>query len=302
MQKIISILTGWGAELGTGHIQRMTTLYHHISQYPDITARLVAPDLPRTLAAITDIRPESTLHSESVLILRDMRDSSTEEMLKLQATAPVLAIDDLGPGRDAASLVLDLLPNIPFHGNKTCRDDLYLYGYSFMRSLQDLRAEIIEKDIDLVFYTGLGASSDYLSFLQSLVPSGHSAILLTGGEPVFYNIDQNKFRDTGYAEYLARARVFVSHFGISLYEAHISGCRLISLNPSEYHSSLADIASASLGLINLGVYNTIDAARERSKIGDILKKSDAASEPDKTLGIARQKAEACAAYIHGLIT
>lgn len=301
MQKIISIVTGWGPELGTGHVQRMATLYHYLSKHPDIEVHFVAPPLPRALSGITEFIPDSKIHKDSVLIVRDMRDSSANEILQLQSTAPVVAIDDLGPGRKEADFVLDLLPNIPYRGSKSYREDLYLYGFTFIQSLTGLKTETIKKDIDLVFYTGLGASKNYKSFLLSVIPDDHNAVLLTGSEPFYHNLNDNQFRNTGYAEFLSRARIFVSHFGISLYEAHICGCRLVSINPSEYHSSLADSAASSLKMTNLGVYGIIETAPARSRIVQILKKTESMIKPDVCLQKADRPAAACAAYIRGLI-
>ena len=109
--KTVAIVTGHGGHLGTGHIQRAVSLAWYFSSIPGVESVIRASepsgvfnDEIHQLFSLTEpVSPD--------IIIRDMRDSTVEEMQELRCVAKVLAVDDIGEGRDAADWCIDLLPN-----------------------------------------------------------------------------------------------------------------------------------------------------------------------------------------------
>jgi hypothetical protein len=97
-----------------------------------------------------------------------------------------------------------------------------------------------------------------------------------------------------YAGLLLRARVFISHFGLSLYEAKLAGCSVLSLNPTAYHSSLADMVAGTIVDVNAGERALCDAGAVRRSCGELLsshKRSGA--RPEQMLAEAERKLMKC---------
>lgn len=265
----IAVLAGWGEKYGTGHIQRMVALIRHLNTKPDVEALLWSDSPPKLITGWAAIPTGKVLGNRIDLIIRDMRDSSTEEMLSLKARAPVLALDDLGPGRSEADFVLDLLPHtydLP-SGTGTTDDGLFIFGDTFISGLAGLGERVIEKTIDYALYPGVGAPPEYITFLKSLLPRPSTTALLQGSSLLVDGPSGvREFGQSDYSLLLLSSKVLISHFGVSLYEAAAAGCRPVAINPTPYHSVLSDRAPASLGLRNLGVSGTIDREKAVKEI------------------------------------
>lgn len=266
----IAIISGWDGGLGRGHIQRMASLLDHLVRRTDMPAVLLAerpPDFfPEDLRR--HVRPAS--RGRVALFVRDMRDSTAEEIRLLKKTAPVLCVDDLGPGRDLADRAVDLLPN-PARSDRHPDGGLFLYGYSFCTALSKLGDAVIPKTIDCAIYPGAMSSDDDVRVLLSLVPDGSACAVLRGRDSFLRRGTYVKeIGQDEYARLLLSSRLLISHFGISLYEARAARCRPVALNPTEYHSNLCDIAPAELGIKNLGTRDTFDPSAAAATIREIL--------------------------------
>lgn len=255
----ILIVTGWDGSLGTGHLQRMTALLDRINHDGTPRAFLVmssVPDFfPRSLRSFIKSSPE-----EAELIIRDMRDSGPDEIRALQAFAPVLTLDDNGPGREEADFTLDLLPNIKRTdpANDPFRRSIFLYGHTFIQSLRALAGRSIGKSVDFAVYPGFHAEKKYVDFLLSLLPPGSRIAILCGEDSfLLRNGVRHSLEGTSYGEIILSSRVILSHFGIMLYEGLLAGCRLVSVNPTVYHSRLCDLAGLP-GHLNLGTAEHLD--------------------------------------------
>ncbi len=271
----IAVLVGWGEKYGTGHIQRMAALIRHLNTKTDVEALLWSDSPPKFITGLATIPTGKVRGNRIDLIIRDMRDSSAEEMLSLKDRAPVLALDDLGPGRSEADFVLDLLPHASglLSGEGTPDDGLFIFGDTFISGLARLGERVIEKTIDYALYTGFGASSEYITFLKSLLPRSSTNALLQGSSLLVS--DSSGSREFGQSDYsllLLSSKVLISHFGVSLYEAAAAGCRPVAINPTAYHSLLSDHAPTSLGLRNLGVSGTIDREKAVEEIIEAARK------------------------------
>jgi len=302
VQKTISIVTGWGDGYGAGHVQRMASLCLALAEVPGIVPVIVSSTRPEFLDCERKIDFRPALDPASSLVVRDMRDSTREQMLELKKTAPVLAVDDIGEGRGVADHVLDLLPNPAVSGeNPHYRRDLYLYGGNFMGSLRRLDRDRIPKDMDVLVYSGHLAGGEDEAFFRSIIPGEASAVILGGSGRTTLNTQGDESGRMEYAELLARAKVFVSHFGISLYEARLAGCSVMALNPSAYHSSLADMVLGDVVDVNAGERASLDPAEVRGLCAGLLrdlKTSDA--KPREMLALAERSLVACRDFVVAL--
>ncbi len=263
-ESAVAIVTEWDGPYGTGHIQRMASLIWYLNTAAGTGAVLYNHRAPGFFTE--EMRPyvQPDLTSPPSLILRDMRDSSSDEISRLKRISPVLAIDDLGEGRGIADFSLDLLPNpgVPASDNN---DRLFIYGYTFLRTIEKLRSKKYEKYIDYALYPGADAPEEYIRLLLSLLPAGASHALFAGRNSFIEHKDKRTaINQSEYASILLSSKVLISHFGIMLYEARLAGCRIVTIHPTEYHSMLADIAPARLEITNLGISENLrmDSARE----------------------------------------
>ena len=263
--KELSILTGWGGPLGTGHMQRMAAFADHVNRHTSLRAFLVCDRAPDFLPPQFKELFSDTIRPGSGIIIRDKRDSETLEMKELKAHARLIAVDDCGPGRDMADLAIDLLPNLKYSINTK---ELFLYGYAFADSVRQLDRRPVTKDIDYALYCGNNPSPHTVDFFLSLIPEHTCCALLAGNASRLIIQGAEKPLRGSYAETLLSSNVLISHFGITLYEGSAAGCRLIAINPTDYHSRLCEIAKDDLALTNLGVLDAMDPGYARNVIAD----------------------------------
>jgi len=154
--------------------------------------------------------------------------------------------------------------------NGDYRPDSFIYGYNFQNSVRDLGETTILKDIDISIYCGADPSEKSMDDLLALVPVDATVALLMGEDSEIIKNGKRKPNKTrSYGETILASRVLLSHFGITLYEGHISRCRLISLNPTQYHSDLADQAT-ELDIMNLGTAGQFDTNIAKREISAMI--------------------------------
>jgi len=264
----VAIITAWGRGFGSGHLQRMIFLYHLLRD-KGLDPLIVTASDP-TILKDSGCRFTDAVPCKSKLIIRDMRDSITADIQSLKSIAPVAVIDDCGEGRQYADLAIDLLPH-PDHpfSSPDFNDCPFLFGFNFVNAMTSLTDSHFEKDIDILVYTGLNPSPEYLSFIHTCIPEGWKALIADGKE-CFRCADGKKTGEViSYAESLLRSKILLSHFGISLFEGNLCGCALASVNPSAYHSSLARLVHDSMGVINFGVFGEVDPADVKKGLKEI---------------------------------
>lgn len=269
----IGIKTDWSASLGMGHIQRMTTLLGFLNSRKNVTAFIVPGEIPGFFPASLRSCVKKDFDKKTDIIIRDMRDSSSGEIAELRRISPVLVIDDNGSGRDSADYRVDLLPN-PLRDDSDLKG-CFIYGYNFISSLEKNRDRTFEKIFDFALYPGNSPDDEYVEFLLSLLPEKSKAVLLMGANSIM--IDGKKrvsLSGMSQAEIILSSRVVVSHFGITLYEGIISGCRTVSINPSEYHNTLSEMIKGETGLLNLGIKDSIDKGIVRRKLERLLNEAE----------------------------
>ncbi len=241
----ITILTDSGPHIGQGHWQRML-LFAWYCSHNGIPVTLVhthGVSAPSGFPVmVCDSIPQHT-----DCIIRDMRDSSKEEIENLSAIAPVIVIDDCGEGRSLAHAAIDLLPNIYGTTANTFESSvpLFLYGYNFYQSLT-LAPQAIAKDIDCFIY----ASTFDAKPLCEIIGNTHSFVCSDG---TTLTTNTGIAHDTHYSNLIARSKVVISHFGITVYEAMLCNCNCIIVNPTAYHNKL----SHTLHNTNIYVYSQL---------------------------------------------
>ena len=242
-EKSITLVTGNGGSLGTGHLQRMLNLAEYLTLNSKIRVYMVDGTPGSNTSGIPARYFSNKIPGKTSLIIRDLRDSAVAEIQKMKKTAPVMVIDDAGPGRHQADFSLDLLPAL--HKHENLRSDLFLYGYNFTRSVREIKKKEIEKSIDVLIYPGHEYNKQYISLLLSLVPDNCSVTLLGSN-------------NMPYAQIILSSRILISHFGILVYEGALAGNSIITINPSEYHSRLAEKAGKQIPLMNAGTAGEIN--------------------------------------------
>jgi len=264
----VSIISGWGEHLGTGHIQRMASLAEFLSRKKSIRTFIISREIPEFLPStigryiIPEINPETTC------IIRDMRDSTIDDMRELKKNHRVIAIDDCGPGRNSADCAIDLLPNLT---HAVHSKELFIYGYNFIDSIRRLDRQDIAKTIDCAVYCGLNPSREAVDFYLSLMPPRATCAILSCNNSLLFKNGEAAPILKSHAEIVLSSIMLISHFGITLYEGYIAGCRLVSINPTEYHSRLADRAAKDIGLKNLGISGALQADAARISISDMIR-------------------------------
>lgn len=243
----ITIITDSGPHIGQGHWQRML-LFAWYCSHNGIPVTLVhkhgiaAPD--GVSVRLSDSIPQNTS-----CILRDMRDSSKEEIEYLRAIAPVIVIDDCGEGRQYSTAAIDLLPNIYGNTANTFESTvpLFLYGYNFYQSLSHAPGTIA-KDIDCFIY-----ASTFDAALLCEALGTHYSFVCTDSRTYTTNIALSS--SMHYSNLIAQSKVVISHFGISIYEAMLCGCHCIILNPTAYHDKLSHTLQNTNVLVHHELYN-----------------------------------------------
>jgi hypothetical protein len=105
------------------------------------------------------------------------------------------------------------------------------------------------------------------------MPEGSNYAVLSGNNS-YVMMSGAKFPlEKSCAETILSSKIVLAHFGITLYEGHIAGCVPVAVNPSDYHSRLADMAAGKTGMINLGVYGKIENRTAKNIIKSAIEKN-----------------------------
>ncbi len=259
-EKSVTIITGSGKELGTGHLQRMLNLASFINRSGTFKAFLLHTEGSGGYPVCPDIISVSKIPEETSLIIRDMRDSQPTEIKILRKKAPVLVVDDAGEGRFHADYRVDLLPGL--YEENDPREELFLYGYNFTDSVKSITDKYIEKSNDLLIYGKAFGNSSFADELTGYLP--HS---------IKFKIADSGIKSS-YAETLISSKIILTHFGIMLYEARLSRCGLVVINPSPYHAMLTDKVSDTFPVLDLGLTSTLDFKNAAESIVNIIDKHE----------------------------
>ena len=285
-----------------GHLQRMLTLAAVIIDRDDFDLSFFLNDRDALPPEFKDRAIES-LPDKCDLIIRDMRDSSAEEIEKLKIIAPTLVIDDTGEGRALSDYVIDLLPN-PGHkvSSSFYREDFFLYGFNFTKGLKGAVRKVKEKFIDIALYTGLETPGYITENLKNILPRNARVLHLTGGTPINFFSGEPADETLSYPEILLGTKVLITHFGITLFEGSLCGCSLFTYNPSDYHRELTGLIKNQLDITDLGLYSSeIPDSALHILEREIQKSSNFIIEEENIIRRASAGAEKFYEYIKSLL-
>jgi hypothetical protein len=298
-KKKIIIVTGSGGILGTGHIQRMLNLAVHLNRMNNFSASIFLTQNEHPLEEKFNGLITASIPADTDLIIKDMRDSTIEEMNSLCMIAPVLTIDDSGKGRDLADYIINLLP-VPQEVGKFIKPEtpLFIYGYNFAEGISLLKSNLsFIKDIDVAIYVGYNPAPELISSIRDSIPDSAVSVLLKEGKAV--NLSGNILKtETPYAEIIYRSKIVITHFGLTMFEAHACRCKIAALNPTSYHSRLTEIVMSDFDVIYSTQYNTLSPENLKSKIeAELLNSNDKFQSPDVILEIIKNGTENFINYI-----
>ena len=244
----ICIVTGCASGFGYGHVSRMISLLSLL----DAGGYRVAffskehpPFFPKTLRKYCVAEP-----CPCALLIRDLRDSTEEEILSLKKLCKdVLVIDDDGPGR-ALARGFDLLPR-PGRTTSTAR---FIYGYNFVSYIVSINAAKtpVRKEYDLYLY----GVSEELS--DDFTDAGISHIVPSEGKVLFCEKSRQTLLHLNTAEAMSKSRFVLTHFGLSLFEAIAARSFVGLINPTEYHNTLCNNLVTNYDDETIHNYGTID--------------------------------------------
>lgn len=292
-KKKIIIVTGTGGILGTGHLQRMLNLAVRINRSNTLSASILLRQNEFPLPEKWNNILVESIPQDISLIIRDMRDSSIDEIVLLKQIAPVIVIDDSGPGRMYAKHVINLLP-LPSEDCKNIKPDtsLFLYGYNFTEGINLLTEKNTPgSNIDIAVYAGYNPSDELVSSIRNSIPLETNSILLKGGKatPLTGKFSQ---LEVSYTEILVRTKIIITHFGLTMFEADACGCKIASLNPTEYHTKLTETVKKNFNIIYSSDYNSFapdvlqtiirhelaEATSKNYHLSEIIKKINSGTE------------------------
>ena len=271
-KKKITIVTGTGGILGTGHIQRMLNLAVNLNRKENFSVSIFLSQNEHPQEDKFNRLITAVISADTDLIIKDMRDSTIEEMNSLRLIAPILTIDDSGTGRDIADYAVNLLPVPSVNGSAVKPEtSLFIYGYNFTEGISLLKSNTtFTKDIDVTVYAGYNPAPELISSIRESIPDSDDTVLLKKGKA--FKLTGNVLKtETPYAEIISRSKIVITHFGLTMFEADACRCKIAALNPTEYHNKLTEIVSSDFDIIYSSEYKTLSPEILKNRIEAELK-------------------------------
>lgn len=239
---------------GTGHLRRVVSIIHQILK--DIRCAVYIKNKEQIKEVAHNILKElpdeviiDEFPKDTALIVLDNFRTSHNEMLKLKAIAPVVAIDE-GEARGLADFLLDILPSLKIE-NRTENlkyipniEDVTFIPLPLSRKINRNQHKIIpSKTKVLVVCGGENASNmampvakhlDNIGFQVSVVDPNLSFEDITkcSQEIQTFSVIENL------RERLHEWDIVVTHYGFTAFEALVAGCFVLLLSPTPYHYKL----------------------------------------------------------------
>lgn len=239
---------------GTGHLRRVVGIMHQILK--DIRCAVYIKNKEQIKEVAHNILKElpdeviiDEFPKDTALIVLDNFRTSHNEMLKLKAIAPVVAIDE-GEARGLADFLLDILPSLKIE-NRTENlkyipniEDVTFIPLPLSRKINRNQHKIIpSKTKVLVVCGGENASNmampvakhlDNIGFQVSVVDPNLSFEDITkcSQEIQTFSMIENL------RERLHEWDIVVTHYGFTAFEALVAGCFVLLLSPTPYHYKL----------------------------------------------------------------
>lgn len=290
--KDFCIVTGCASGFGNGHISRMISLLSLLDAggYSVVfCSKNLPPFFPRSFLKFCAPEPV-----RSKCIIRDLRDSSEEEIRYLRSLSEtIIVIDDEGAGRSLAQPI-DILPR----PGRSINSDFFLYGYNFVSFIisQNASKLPIEKSYDLYLYGVAEELSDFFAYsdIQFLLPRE--------GRVVFHERARQQYLTISVSEALAKSRFVLTHYGLSVFEALALNINVGLVNPTSYHNKLSENLVAIRSDDRLTNYGTIDDFNRDDLLKDIEKTLQAHNNTLTPAEISRNIASAHNQVLRAIIS
>jgi len=200
------------------------------------------------------------------LIVSDMRDTIKREMVALCKIAPVVSIDDSGAGSNYSYVSIKSMLALDYRsGNYNGAEYIVLNS-----ELKKIRTELIREKEDVVMSFGGEDPYNLTEYVAlALNQIGIKPVIIKG--PLYkYNLDKvdaSIIEDTkDIYKLINNAKVLITSFGITMYEAFFLKTPVILVNHTEYHDKLANM----LPVINLGYKDRLSNANLREELLNII--------------------------------
>jgi len=253
-----------------GHLKRCASLVecadHFFSSVLVLKGKKCGPasDIPGFERArfVDDIRSAE----RPDLIVTDMRDTKPGLMRRLTRVAPVVSIDDEKAGKTYAHVTVSPLPSL----KEACANyqgPAYMVFDSSMSTVS--RIPFDEKKGIVVSFGGSDPHNLTVTIVSCLNALGIEPDIVRGP---FFEHSLEGIRGSiidspaHLHDIISNARVLVTSFGITMYEAFLLGTPVVLFNQSSYHSRLA----RSVSVINLGYSGSVRREQLVRRLGETL--------------------------------
>jgi len=204
------------------------------------------------------------------LVFSDLRDSDLQLMKRLQRIAPVIALDDMGEGKNRAHVTIYSLPTLEeVEGN--FKGPEYIVLGEGINSVQPLPRE--DRRGILVTFGGSDPFNLSILVIRILNDLGFKPILVKGPffkgkiEDVDCSIIENP---PSLHDLISRAELVITSFGITMYEAFRLKTPVLLFNHTKYHWELGK----RLDVLNLGFFPDTTTEELKQSLKSALDRRD----------------------------
>lgn len=233
----IVLVPAAGDGRGSGHLRRCSDIArtlradHRVSLVRPGTVAAVPPD-------IADLFVDELPGSAS-LIVADLFRSTRSQIHSYRKIAPVVCLDDGGPGRAIADYCLDTIPSPARRHPPNCEDPSFL---RLPRQRKHGTGAVIERV--LVTAGGLDEAGQALPAARAAARVFPEVLCIDpGASSAKADKDAASLRIIPpvqeLREMLASFDLVITHYGLTAFEALAAGCRVILFSPTPYHFRLA---------------------------------------------------------------
>ena len=259
-----------GDGFGFGHLKRSITLYQAllVKYHPvilinkdDKAVRLLEKESVNHIVCQSDTELVFIVKQQSpTALILDCRESRKNLLMKLKTETKILSIDDLGDDVSEVDLLVHTLPvpdekeiSANFSGPDYLVLDPDIPKYREARCRQDKDKHKPRVVISFGGEDPYGLTQGVISLINN-ISDMYELIVIVGplyrGQEDFSGVRVEKSPDDFYG-ILSESDILITSFGLTVYEGLSLGLRVITLNPTDYHDSLARKVT---GIKNLGVF------------------------------------------------
>ena len=255
----IVLVPAVGRGKGSGHLVRCAELARNLRTTHCVS--LLHPEGARALPADLEDLAITSMPTEAGLVVADRYRSTREEMRRLLAAGPVVALDDGGTGRALADYCIDTIPSLGFSHRANVEDPAFLHLPAHRKTAGVEHPATAEHPATVEH----PATGQHPATVEH--PAGVSVLVSGGGRDeagyarpaaeaaarIFSRVtliaaggaaDDNTGYETippipNLREHLADYDLVITHYGLTAFEALAAGCRVILFSPTRYHWRLA---------------------------------------------------------------